>query len=434
MYLHTPKRYTPRGRKPRLISLRWLWLYLLAPVVIIGGALAWDFRDSLSQQVGNAIGHVKLPQFNAPTATPTLPAADLQARIQNALQSGDLKAALDEIRAYNDSNPNDVKWHAVLTQMLALRAYGNDPQTGPQAAVDMGQTAINANPEMADGWAAEALALDWANKPQVGLSDALHAKDLGDLSGMADAVLAGIYFSLNKVQDAGTAADNAFKANPNLAYALFVKGQLAAADGDIKGAIELYRQAWDVGKTDPTQPSSYIAGTLAKMYASQNQIDQAKAILTDAEARDKANPKLRYTLANLLYGQGDYNKATEAAQQCLDVAQDYAPCYVLLTRLYTISKADDKVLQAAQMAAKLGSTETAAYYNGGQAAYHLNRCADAIPLFQAGLTLSQNENDGGKISDFVAALNECGVTGGLPTTATPTPGPATALHRPTAVK
>jgi len=436
MYLHTPKRYTPRGRKPRLISLRWLWLYLLAPIVIIGGALAWDFRDSLSQAVSNAIGHIKLPQINAPTPTPTLPAADLQARVQNALQSGDLKTALDEMRAYNDSNPNDVKWHVVLTQMLTMRAYGNDPQTSPQAAVDMGETAINANPEVADGWAAEAFALDWNKQYQAALGDALHANDLGDPSGMADAVLAGIYFDLNKVQEAGAAADNALKANPNLAYAFFVKGQLAATSGDISTAIGLYRNAWSVGKADSTQPSSYIADTLAKMYASKNDYVTADGILTDAETHDKANPKLRYTLANLMYGQGDYNKATESAQQCLDVAQDYAPCYVLLTRLYTIGKEDAKVLQAAQMAAKLGSNETAAYYNGGQAAYHLNRCADAIPLFDAGLKLSQDENDSSKISDFLAALNECGVTGGLPTTSTPTviPGPATFLPRPTATK
>jgi tetratricopeptide (TPR) repeat protein len=170
------------------------------------------------------------------------------------------------------------------------------------------------------------------------------------------------------------------------------------------------------------------------MYTSQNQIDQAKAILTDSEARDKANPKLRYTLANLLYGQGDYNKATEAAQQCLDAAQDYAQCYVLLTRLYTISKDWEKVLQMAQAAVKLGTTETAAYYNGGQAAYQLNRCVDAIPLFQAGLQLAQKENDSGKISDFTAALNECGVTSGLPVTATPTSIPSTAAAHPTAKK
>jgi hypothetical protein len=113
------------------------------------------------------------------------------------------------------------------------------------------------------------------------------------------------------------------------------------------------------------------------------------------------------------------------------VAQDYAPCYVLLTRLYTIGKEDAKVLQAAQMAAKLGSNETAAYYNGGQAAYHLNRCADAIPLFETGLKLSQNENDSGKISDFLAALNECGVTGGSSTASTPA---ATSSPRSTATK
>lgn len=436
MYLRTPKRYTPRGRKPRLISLRWLWLYLLAPVVIIGGALAWDFRDSLSQQVNDAIGHIHI-QINAPTATPTLPAADLQARIQSALQSGDLKTALDAMRTYDDSNPNDVKWHAILTQMLTMRANNDD--TLAKAAIDAGQAAINANPEVADGWAAEALALDWANFDknnafQAALNDALHAKDLGDPTGMADATLAGIYFSLGKTQDANAAADDALKANSTLAYALFVKGQLAANDGDIKGAIDLYRNAWNVAKADPTQPGSYIANTLAAMYDSQKQIDQAQAVLADAETRDKSNPKLRYTLANLLYGQGDYNKATEAAQQCLDAAQDYAPCYVLLTRLYTISKDYEKVLQMAQIAAKLGTKETAAYYNGGQAAYQLTRCADAIPLFQAGLKIAEDEQDSGKISDFGAALNECGVTAGLPTTSTPIPATATLSPHPTAKK
>lgn len=443
MYLRTPKRYTRRGSKPRLISLRWLWLYLLAPVVIVVSALAWDFRDSLSQQINNAIAHIKLPQLNAPTVTPTLPAADLEARILSALQNGDLKAALDNMNAYSDSNPNDVKWHTILTQMLTMRAYGNEPQTGPQAAVDSGLTAINANPEVADGWAAEALALDWntqavdlKREEQQALTDALHAKDLGDPSGMADAVLAGIYFSLGKTQDAGTAADNALKANPNLAYAYFVQGQLAAANGDRDGAIHLYEQAWGRATADSTQPGSYIAVTLAKMYTSKNEFGQAEKILTDAEGHDKANPKLRYTLANLLYGQGDYNKSTEAAQQCLDAAQDYAPCYVLLTRLYTINKNWEQVSQMAQAAIKLGTTETVAYYNGGQADYQLNRCADAIPIYQAGLAISQKENDNSKISDFMAALNECGVTGGSATTPTsaPTPGPTKVLPHPTAKK
>ena len=77
MYLRTPKRYTAKGSKKPLISLRWLWLYLLAPVVIIGAALVWDNRSDWSQAIGEVIGRVKIAPLDAPTATPTRPAADL---------------------------------------------------------------------------------------------------------------------------------------------------------------------------------------------------------------------------------------------------------------------------------------------------------------------------------------------------------------------
>ncbi len=423
MQIRTPKRYTGKARRKPIISLRWLWLYLLAPVVIIGGALAWDYRDQISQQISVAVSKIKLPNPNAPTATPTLPAADLQAQIQTGLQTGDIDGALAAMHAYNDSNPNDVQWHAVLTQILALRAYGSDTKM-LQQAIQAGQSAINANPELGIGWAVEALALDWNNQSRLALGDALHAVDLDDSNGFAQAVLAGVYNSLGKPDAASAMADQALKKNPNLAYALFVKGQIAALDGDTKGAIALYRQAWDISQSDPNQWGGYIADYLAGLYTTQNQFDDAQAILNQAQQHDKNDPQPSWRLSDMLYKQGEYDKATEAAQQCLDRAQQYAPCYVLLTRLYYIAKAYEKAVQAAQNAIKYGTTSTAAYYYGGESDYKLNNCAGALQMLQTGYEFAQKANDPNSIADFADALNQCGVT--VNPNATPFPTPTAA--------
>ena len=46
MYLKTPKRYL-RGQKRSPISLRWLWLWLLTPVVVYVGLQIYERRDEV---------------------------------------------------------------------------------------------------------------------------------------------------------------------------------------------------------------------------------------------------------------------------------------------------------------------------------------------------------------------------------------------------
>lgn len=413
MYLKTPKRYTARqhkGQRRSIISLRWLWLYLLAPVVIVLSALGWVNRDSISQQVTNATGHIRLPNFNAPTPTATLPAADLLASIQTGLQGGDFNAALEAMNAYNSANPNDSKYYTAYARILALHSYTNDATT-IKAALAAGKAAINANPEIADGWASEALALDWANQSKLALIYALRAKDFNDPTGFSAAVLAGIYNSLGSSDQADTLASEAIKLNPDLAYAYFVKGQIAAQNGDPKGAIDLYKQAWDLSKADPIQSGSIIADSLAALYNLQNQSQTAQNVLAEAEQHDKDDPGLRLRQSNIFYSAGNQNKAIEAAQQCLDHAPKFAPCYVALTVLYyLVNKEYEKASQSALAAIQNGSTDTKAYYYGGYAFYKLNQCAEAIPLFQEGIALARKGSNADVVSNFSDALNVCGVT------------------------
>ncbi len=51
MYLRTPKRYSPKRRRRRLFSLKWLPLYLIAPIIIVIGAVVYDQRAQISPLV-----------------------------------------------------------------------------------------------------------------------------------------------------------------------------------------------------------------------------------------------------------------------------------------------------------------------------------------------------------------------------------------------
>src|SRR5437762_13391258 len=98
MYLRTPKRYTKKGMRRSLINLRWLWLYLIAPVILIPTVLAWQFRDSISPQIGDWVSqHVK---FNQPTATPTIPAQNYKQLLRKAFTRARLNKAIELLKHF----------------------------------------------------------------------------------------------------------------------------------------------------------------------------------------------------------------------------------------------------------------------------------------------------------------------------------------------
>ena len=50
MYLRTPKRYRS-GNRRSIISLRWMWLWLLTPIVVFIGIQIYNNRDVLGPPV-----------------------------------------------------------------------------------------------------------------------------------------------------------------------------------------------------------------------------------------------------------------------------------------------------------------------------------------------------------------------------------------------
>src|SRR5260221_1380805 len=146
MYLKTPKRYTAKGSKRSLISFRWLWLYLLAPVILIPAILAWDFRDQLSSGIGQQISRLGIGKPGLPTITPRPTLAEDPAKaLQSAFETGKINKAITILTTLGDLAPNEVGVHSLVTQLLVLRSYSENLQMLTDAET-AGQQAINANP------------------------------------------------------------------------------------------------------------------------------------------------------------------------------------------------------------------------------------------------------------------------------------------------
>src|SRR5581483_8143921 len=325
MYLRTPRRYTAKGTRRgcgSLINLRWLWLYITVPVLLIPLLIVWNMRGEISPKIAESIGNIHF-QINPPTPTATLSPSGYAERLRNALEAGQMNSAIEAYRGLAEVFPNDPDIHATLAQLIILRgAYAGDA-TQPllDDASKAGQSAINANPESAEGWITQAMVLDWSGKARAALPYALRAKDLDDKNPMVLAVMAEVYHDLQKEDEALKLVDQAIEAakaaspvkRAALVHAHYVKALIltnTSNNGD--DAIHEYEEAWRVGISDPpdlTIPLGYVASQLSLIYMNRNQTDRAIELVTKAIERDKQDPLLQYRMGYIYFNLGDPNKA-----------------------------------------------------------------------------------------------------------------------------
>jgi tetratricopeptide (TPR) repeat protein len=444
MYLRTPRRYTAKGTRRgcgSLINLRWLWLYITVPVLLIPLLIVWNMRGEISPKIAESIGNIHF-QINPPTPTATLSPSGYAERLRNALEAGQMNSAIEAYRGLAEVFPNDPDIHATLAQLIILRgAYAGDA-TQPllDDASKAGQSAINANPESAEGWITQAMVLDWSGKARAALPYALRAKDLDDKNPMVLAVMAEVYHDLQKEDEALKLVDQAIEAakaaspvkRAALVHAHYVKALIltnTSNNGD--DAIHEYEEAWRVGISDPpdlTIPLGYVASQLSLIYMNRNQTDRAIELVTKAIERDKQDPLLQYRMGYIYFNRGDPNKARTYVGTCHDLDPNQPRCIRLLGILFF---RDQNYRQAAEMFQELvtqGSKNPDDYLNAGLSYYSSNQCGSAIRVLQAGFTLATDPKDQ---AAFENALRQCGASAGVQIE-TPAPTQA-ATEAPTAV-
>jgi tetratricopeptide (TPR) repeat protein len=420
MYLRTPKRYTAKGSRRSLLNLRWLWLYILAPIILIPAVLVYNFRAELTPTIDNAIQNVQ-NQINVPPPTATLPVQDLEEGFAKAVQSGRISTALKALQDLASSKPNATAYHSLLAQWMILRAYGTD--NTPEllsAAARAGRSAINANPEDASGWVSHALVLDWSGKPQEALPYALRARDLSEKDPFVLAVLGEIYHDLGKDDEAMTYVEEAITlakaADPlnrtALTHAYYVQAIILATTSpygsEADDAYKLALQA--AGADDPLIPTGYITFFLGVDYMNADKTDLAIDLLGKAIERDQEDPLLPYLLGRVYYKNGDDVKAQKYFETCHDLDGTQPKCLRWLGVMYMRKSNWTQAAKTYQQLVDQGSTVAADYLGAAQAYSNQNQCATAVPILQKGAALTES---GAERASFEDALRACGFNGGI---------------------
>lgn len=397
MYLRTPKRYTARGRRARVFNLRWLWLYLIAPPIIVLSALAWDYRATLSGLIGNWTARNVKIELSRPTPTPTIPASDLTRTYTEAIRAGRMDSAISALSALGDVSPNDPALFSTLTRFMLFRGDPDD-EDRIRKAYEMAQMAINANPESAEGWIMTALTLDKLGEPAAALPYALRARDLDEDNPLLLAVTAEVYYDLGQYEEASDLVDQAIEkakaASPivpfHLMYAHWVNG-LILLDQSGAAAQAQFEEAYRAARIEQTLPIAYIAQNLWRSYVAAGRTDDAVQMLEEAGTRDKDDPLIPYLLGRVYAAEVNWDQARPFFAQCLDLDPVHLRCLRWFGQVSFQQGNFKAAADNAQKAVDNGTQESEAFLIAGLA--YIQQvpplCAQAVPLLQQGFNLNE---------------------------------------------
>lgn len=409
MYLRTPKRYQVGHRKRHLFSLKWLWLWILTPLVIGAGLLIYEERDTLGPPVRQAISDVidsaggGLATMVAPTALPTQDPSDRILRGDNAWQQGAIEQAVTEYRAAAGGAPNNFQVHYRLAYGLVLEGEYED-------ALSAAENAVTANPFVSDGWAVRGLALSGNGRYPEAVASAMQALSLDSKNATALAFLSEIYLAANQTAQAEERANQAISADPENAEGYYARGLWnTLSNFDYVSAVADFAQANELA---PNLPH-----ILVRMAEANFGIASFEGVLPDLavdqlEQVVESNPNNIDALYNLGYIQyqayGDAEKSRDYLERCIQVDPTNISC---LNYMGTILSFSDPATAVGyyQRVVDTGRAQAIHYLRAGRTYVTLNDCRSAVPLLRTGYNLEQQATSPNteRLAAFQEFLSQC---------------------------
>ena len=414
MYLKTPKRYQ-HGQKRSPISLRWLWLWILTPIVAYVGMQIYNQRDVYGPPVQQVIYGLwsstgnSLATAMAPTLIPTQNPTERLARAEADWRDGRIESALESYSVVVDAVPNNVQVHYRRTLGLLM-------QGALVPALSAAEDTVTADPFNSDAWAIRAMALDWNGRYGEAIASALRALEIKPDNARAMAFLAEAYKDSQQYDLAQSTIEKALETEPNNFEALRVRGMVAQEiEFDLDAAKDYYQQAYNLAPNLP-----YLAMELAwSEYYAQN-LDTAIGMLNDIVETNPNNSRALFQLGFFYYnGEGNFTQAAEFLSRCVQANPESINCQGLLGRVQISLEDYPAAVKSLQIAIRLGSTNARHYLWIGRAYKALGDCPQAVPYLQQGQTLANESGDTEALNAISDNLSECQV--GIPGSSTTTP-------------
>lgn len=404
MYLRTPKRYQKQRR--HVVSLRWLWLWILTPLVALAGYAIYENRAAFAPPVQAFVENLAsdarrgVETMTAPTAMPTEDPTRRLTIANNAWQQGSIDEAVREYQAILPSVPNDVAPHYRVA--LGLLVSGK-----PQDALRYAEKTVTANPYSSDAWAIRAAALNEAGRTGEAIASAMQALQLDPDSARATAYLAEAYYDSNQIERALSTAEAAMELDPDSYEALYIYGIIQNYSlFDFETAQEAFETAYGIA---PNMP--HVGIELAWLHFNQQNFDLGYDVLQQIAEVNPENAEALYALAFFSYSAyGDPNGALDQLTRCINASPQHIMCNWYMGTVQFGLGNNEAARDGFMAAIDAGTTNPRHYLSAGRINAALNNCAAAVPLLEQGYDMERARASPNveNITGFEEALAGCG--------------------------
>ncbi|NWF70289.1 MAG: tetratricopeptide repeat protein [Chloroflexi bacterium] len=416
MYLRTPKRYSRGGQKKRVFNLRWLWLWLITPVIVVLGLQIYNHRalfiPVVDQWMNERLDEAQQGMATAMAPTP-LPTEDPRARRQQADDSWRLGAIEQATRIYQEilpALPNDVVVHYQVTLGLLINGRFGE-------ALAAAERTVNANPFSTDAWAIRALALERSGFYGESIASAMQALALEPNNARALAFMAEAYFDIGQIDRALSTVERALEIDPNSFEAYRVRGVLNRfVRFDFAAAIDDFETAYDLAPN-----LIYPAFDLVEMYYTEN-YEQALELLRPIIDLNPGNTIALFWMGRIYFRQvGDNAQASDYLQRCIDTDARNILCNYELGRVQGELLDYSRSAELFRAAIAAGSRDPFHWYWAGYSQILLGNCPAALPYLQQGYQLALDSEIIDLYDLYENGLRDCQAPGFV-SLLTPTPG------------
>jgi tetratricopeptide (TPR) repeat protein len=385
-----PRRPTSRRRG---FSLRRLFIWLFAPLLIVAAAGVFTMREEIRIMIAPIFDSVAkqavdtAATITAPTPTPTQDPSSNRRLAEAAWANGQYQEAVRLYEEILPALPNDVTAHYYYTLGLIMQGRTDD-------ALRAAENAVTANPFSSDAWAIRAMALNREERLTDSIVSAMRAIELNPDSARARAFLAESFADLGRASRAEQEIERALELDPDSYEAHYVNGlyqwevayEFQAARIALEEAYTLSNGAAHVG----LRLSELMLFAFSDDPAVQ---ESALGILTDILDRNPDNASILFRLGVYWWRtQGDNERGETYLRRCVAAVPTNQNCNFELGRtLYNLSQIDE-ARQAFERAINVGSVNPYHYWWAGRLQMETSGdCAAAMRYFQPGYQILQDE-------------------------------------------
>jgi tetratricopeptide (TPR) repeat protein len=385
--------------------MRWLWLWILTPIIVFLGWQLYERREEFGPPIRSFVDNIvnnaqnRLSTVTAPTPLPTVDPGQRIAQATEAWNRGAIEEALQEYEAVLENAPNDVNVHYRMTFGLIME--GRD-----EAALDMAERTVTANPFSSDAWAIRALALDRNDRPAEAIASALQALSLNPENARAIAFMAEAYLDSNLPERAEETINRALETDPESFEAYYVNGLILQARINLEESRDAFQTAFEIAPHLP-----YLAVDLAWSEVSLQNYDRAQELWLGVLELNPQNLDALFAMSWLsrsAYGEQD--AAMEYIDRCVRIDPQNRSCLSYKGTLQTLAGDTQGAVQTYQQLIRAGTTNPNHFLAAGEAYITAGQCGSAVTALEQGYALEQERDapDAENLATFETLMLQCG--------------------------